>query len=92
MASYWKERLDQRAAEDSAFREQLKSDPRAALQSALGVTVPDHVRLNVVEDGPNQLTIAVPARSDGGGASASAAADSCDTVNIGWTVGCTGSC
>ena len=98
MATYWKERVDQRAAEDPQFRSQLKTDPRAALRSALGISIPDTVQINVVEDGPNQLTVAVPAENRGGilnqaSSDVGAQADAdCSTVNVGWTLGCTGSC
>ena len=49
MSEYWRKQIEQRAAEDSEFRRQLKSDPRAALQSELGVSIPDSIRINVVE-------------------------------------------
>jgi hypothetical protein len=54
-----------RAMQDPAFRAQLLSDPRAALES-LGAEVPAGFQLNVIEETPNSLYIILPAA--GGGA------------------------
>jgi hypothetical protein len=43
-------RLIERAAKDEAFRRQLVDDPHAALQQALGVSLPGSVNIEVLEE------------------------------------------
>jgi Nitrile hydratase, alpha chain len=50
-----------RAAEDSAFREQLKSDPRRTLERELGGHLPDDVKITVLEETTKQVYIVLPA-------------------------------
>jgi len=51
--------LDQ-ASRDPGFREQLKTDPRGAIQSSLGIAVPEGVTINVVEEAPSTAYIVLP--------------------------------
>ncbi len=52
------------AAADAAFREQLLRDPRAAISARFGVTVPPALRIDVVEDTAERVTIPLPLRRD----------------------------
>jgi hypothetical protein len=49
-----------RAAEDSAFRAQLKSDPKGTLERELGGTLPGDVKINVLEETPTQVYLVLP--------------------------------
>jgi hypothetical protein len=50
-----------RAAEDSSFRTQLKSDPKGTLERELGGTLPSDVKINVIEETPEQVYLVLPA-------------------------------
>src|SRR5690606_41500079 len=54
-------RLVERAMRDEAFRERLKSDPKAAIQEAFGVTWPDGVEIQVHEETADTVHIVLPA-------------------------------
>jgi len=62
------EELIRRADADPPFRRLLLSHPRAALQEAFGIEVPDQVTLQVVEESADHVYIVLPARSGEGGA------------------------
>ena len=49
-----------RAWADEGFRERLKSDPRAAVAEETGVTVPDSVALEVLEETPDKAYLVIP--------------------------------
>jgi hypothetical protein len=49
-----------RAWADEGFRERLKADPRAAVAEETGVTVPDSVALEVLEETPDQAYLVIP--------------------------------
>lgn len=51
-----------RAAEDSSFRNQLKSDPKGTLERELGGTLPDNVKISVLEETPDQVYVVLPAQ------------------------------
>ncbi len=53
--------ITQRITDDPAYRQQLLDDPRAAVGEALGVTIPDGVRITVVEDSLTQGHLVLPA-------------------------------
>jgi len=50
----------QKAWEDPSFKKRLLSDPKAALQEALGVIIPDSVTLKAVEEGSNEFYLVIP--------------------------------
>ena len=54
----------ERAATDSAFRQQLLADPASALQSA-GISIPAGAKVKVVEDTQNLRYLVVPSRPTG---------------------------
>jgi hypothetical protein len=45
-----------RAASDSSFRTELKADPRAALESELGLQIPEEVSVYVHEESMSALS------------------------------------
>jgi hypothetical protein len=61
------QRIISRAASDSAFRQQLLSDPRAALESELGVTLPASVKVNVLEESASEYYLVLPPASAAAG-------------------------
>jgi hypothetical protein len=50
-----------RAWADEAFRERLKADPRAAIADASGVTVPESISVEVLEETPEKAYLVIPA-------------------------------
>ena len=57
----------QRAASDPQFRQQLLSDPRAAVEQAFGIRLPDEVKVQVLEETANHVYLVLPAQHHGGG-------------------------
>jgi hypothetical protein len=51
----------ERATTDSAFRQQLVSNPRGTLESELGVSLPSGVNVNVVEESASDYYLVLPA-------------------------------
>jgi hypothetical protein len=49
-----------RAWADEAFRERLKTDPRGAVAEETGVTVPDSVAIEVLEETPEKAYLVIP--------------------------------
>ncbi|WP_371998731.1 NHLP leader peptide family RiPP precursor (plasmid) [Tistrella mobilis] len=54
-------RIIARAQEDTGFRDQLKAEPRAALNALLGIEIPSVMTVSVLEDTPTHLHIVLPA-------------------------------
>lgn len=52
--------LAEKAADDLAFREQLVSDPKGAIQQVFGVQVPDDVEIRVHENDMHTLHLVLP--------------------------------
>ena len=50
----------ERASTDSAFRQQLISDPRGTLEGELGVSLPSNVQVSVLEETPSAFYIVLP--------------------------------
>ena len=50
----------EKATSDSAFRQQLVSDPRGTLESELGVSLPAGVDVTVVEETPSSYYLVLP--------------------------------
>jgi hypothetical protein len=61
-------RIVERATSDSAFRQQLMSDPRGALEAELGVSLPLGVNVNVVEESTSDYYLVLPAAGAAAGA------------------------
>lgn len=55
-----REQVIQKAWEDEAFKQQLLTNPKAALKEAFGIEVPDSIELEVVEDSSNKLHLVIP--------------------------------
>lgn len=51
-----------KAMEDSAFREQLKRDPRGTLEHELSTSLPADVEVTVLEESPQHAYLILPAR------------------------------
>jgi hypothetical protein len=51
-----------RAADDNAFRDKLKSDPKGTLEKELGGSLPDDVKISVLEETPKQVYVVLPAQ------------------------------
>lgn len=56
-----RDRIVSRAQSDPAFRQQLLSEPHTALQAELGNEIPQDVRINVVEESPQEVYLVLPA-------------------------------
>lgn len=59
------EQIIERAQGDPAFREQLKSDPNAAIKEVTGVELPAGLVVTVLEDTPSTLHLVLPASGSG---------------------------
>jgi len=49
-----------RAWADEGFRARLKSDPRAAVAEETGITVPEPVQIEVLEETPDKAYLVIP--------------------------------
>ncbi|WP_420329482.1 NHLP leader peptide family RiPP precursor [Paenibacillus graminis] len=50
----------QKAWEDPGFKQRLLTNPKAALQEALGIELPDNITLKTVEEGSNEFYLVIP--------------------------------
>jgi hypothetical protein len=64
-------RIHEKVVADPAFREALKADPRQALQSLLGMEIPDGVRIHVHEETPSSVHLVLPSDAEVSGPAAS---------------------
>ncbi|CAN7766287.1 NHLP leader peptide family RiPP precursor [Paenibacillus sp. LjRoot153] len=55
-----KERIIQKAWEDNSFRENLLSNPKAALKEVFGLEIPDHVGLKALEETDSEFILVIP--------------------------------
>ena len=55
--------LTEKAVEDSAFRQQLVSDPRSVIQQEFGITIPDNIQIKVHESDMSTVHLALPPSS-----------------------------
>lgn len=56
--------LTRKAAEDPEFRQQLINDPKGALSSELGITIPDSMEIKVHESSLQTVHLALPVTGD----------------------------
>lgn len=49
-----------RAWADESFRERLKADPRAAVAEETGITVPESINVEVLEETPETAYLVIP--------------------------------
>ena len=52
-----------KAAEDEAFRSRLLEDPDTAIKEELGVSMPEGLKINVLEDSADTTNIVLPPRA-----------------------------
>ncbi|WP_438433855.1 NHLP leader peptide family RiPP precursor [Gorillibacterium sp. sgz500922] len=50
----------QRAWKDPDFKTKLLSDPKAAIQEALGISLPGHLKLKAVEESADEMVLVLP--------------------------------
>lgn len=68
------QRVVERASTDSEFRAQLMSDPKAAVESELGISIPADLTVKVVEEKPDEFYIVLPPKETSGALSDAALA------------------
>jgi len=49
-----------RAWADEGFRQRLQSDPRAALTEETGISIPESIKIEVVEETPEKAYLVIP--------------------------------
>ena len=54
------ERLIARAWSDEGFRDRLKSDPHAVVAEETGVTMPESIAIEVLEETPDRAYLVIP--------------------------------
>ena len=52
-----------KAAEDEAFRSRLLEDPHTAITDELGVSMPEGLKINVLEDSADTTNVVLPPRA-----------------------------
>lgn len=60
MRRHWEDALQELARKDPDFRQALKSDPKKAIESKIGVPLPDFVNVKVVEETPDTAYVVLP--------------------------------
>lgn len=50
----------QKAWQDPSFKAKLLADPKAAIQEALGVIIPDHIKVKTVEESSDEFYLVLP--------------------------------
>ena len=84
--------LIDRAMKDDAFREDLKRDPKGVFAREFGITMPEHLTINVLEEGPTTVYLVLPpSPASRGGELADADLETIAGAGPPRTVYCTGS-
>ncbi len=52
--------LIDRAMKDNGFRQELVRDPKAVFAREFGITMPEHLTINVLEEGPTTVYLVLP--------------------------------
>ena len=50
----------EKAWQDPSFKAKLLANPKAAIQEALGVTLPDHIKIKTVEESTDEFYVVLP--------------------------------
>ncbi|CAM4369965.1 NHLP leader peptide family RiPP precursor [Paenibacillus phoenicis] len=50
----------EKAWQDPSFKAKLLADPKAAIQEALGVVLPDHIKIKAVEESTDEFYVVLP--------------------------------
>ncbi|WP_114496820.1 NHLP leader peptide family RiPP precursor [Fontibacillus phaseoli] len=53
-------RVIEKAWQDPSFKAKLLADPKAAIQEALGVILPDHIKVKTVEENSDEFYLVLP--------------------------------
>lgn len=70
---------------DEAFRQQLLKDPKAAIKASFGIEI-GSINLKVIEEGPNEMILTIPAKPEG--VSGELSVEELDSVAAAGTHGC----
>jgi hypothetical protein len=71
-----RKQIIEKAWADDAFKQKLLTNPKAAIQEAFGVNVPDQIELKAFEESSTEFYLVIPAnpsKTDDGGAGSNAA-------------------
>jgi Nitrile hydratase, alpha chain len=60
------EQIVARAMQDEVFRQELLSNPKAAVERGLGITLPEGTNIQVYEDTPNTIHVVLPMKIQSG--------------------------
>ncbi|GAA2529196.1 NHLP leader peptide family RiPP precursor [Pilimelia columellifera] len=60
------ERVVEKARSDASFRSQLIANPKAAIESELGITIPTDLNVKVVEEQQNEFYVVLPPKEQSG--------------------------
>ncbi|UKS24428.1 NHLP leader peptide family RiPP precursor [Paenibacillus sp. HWE-109] len=55
-----KAQIIQKAWEDEAFKNQLITNPKAALKQAFNITLPDDIKIKAVEETSTEFVLVIP--------------------------------
>lgn len=50
----------EKAWQDPSFKAKLLSNPKEAIQEALGVTLPEHIKIKAVEENSDEFYVVLP--------------------------------
>ncbi len=53
-------RLIARALKDESFRNDLRSDPKTAIEKELGMEIPGEINIRLVEENENEVCLVIP--------------------------------
>lgn len=65
MRRHWEDTLQELARKDPEFRQALKDDPKKAIESKIGVPLPDFINVKVVEETPDTAYVVLPMDASG---------------------------
>ncbi|WP_178023979.1 NHLP leader peptide family RiPP precursor [uncultured Paenibacillus sp.] len=54
----------EKAWQDPSFKAKLLADPKAAIQEALGVILPDHIKIKTVEESSDEFYVVLPPKPE----------------------------
>ncbi|GGK05359.1 hypothetical protein GCM10010123_39020 [Pilimelia anulata] len=60
------QKVVEKAQSDAAFRNKLISNPKATVESELGITIPADLTVKVVEEQPSEFYIVLPPKEQSG--------------------------
>ncbi len=53
-------KLIARALKDESFRNELRSDPKTAIEKELGMEIPGEINIRLVEENENEVCLVIP--------------------------------